>query len=179
MGCPTRRPFGGVVRGRGGLSGVRRPGRAAPSPRAHGRLRFRPGARSDRRGTRCRLGAVGRGQANGESGRLPLRAGQSRARVRKQRNLFARPDDTEVWVEPGLPRALGRLPKRQRVVVYLVHGYGLPVRDVAGLLELREATVRTHLRRGLASLRKSLNVDQADDSRHSRRLKGGDVTNGA
>jgi DNA-directed RNA polymerase specialized sigma24 family protein len=107
------------------------------------------------------------------------RAGQSRTRSRKHRILFARSEDTEVWVEPALPHALGELPRRQRVVVYLVHGYGFSVGEVAGLLELRDTTVRTHLRRGLSSLRRSLDVEQADDSSPPRRLRGGDVTNGA
>ena len=108
-----------------------------------------------------------------------FRAGQSRTRSRKQRNLFARPEDAEAWVEPGLPKALGALPKRQRVVVYLVHAYGFSVHEVAGLLDVREVTVRTHLRRGLLSLRRSLKIEQADSSSPPRRLKGGDVTNGA
>ena len=108
-----------------------------------------------------------------------FRVGQSRTRIRKERSLFSRSEDKEVWVEPGLPKALGNLPERQRVIVYLVHAYGLPVHEVAELLALRDATVRTHLRRGLASLRRSLNVDLADDSAPPRRLKGRDVTNGA
>lgn len=107
-----------------------------------------------------------------------FRAGQSRTRGRKQRNLFARPEDTDVWVEPGLPKALGDLPERQRVAVYLVHAYGFPVHEVADLMAIREVTVRTHLRRGLSSLRRSLKVDGTDD-RSPRRHKGRDVTNGA
>ena len=108
-----------------------------------------------------------------------FRVGQSRTRSRKQPDLFTRPTFTEVWVEPGLPKALGDLSQRQRVVVYLVHGYGFSVHDVALLLALREASVRTHLRRGLLSLRRSLNVDRADDPFPPGRLRGGDVTNGA
>jgi RNA polymerase sigma factor (sigma-70 family) len=92
------------------------------------------------------------------------RVGQSRTRGRKSRQLFARPEDHEVWVEPGLPQALGRLPERQRVVVFLVHAYGIPVHEVATILELHETTVRTHLRRGLSSLRRSLKVDPASNA---------------
>jgi DNA-directed RNA polymerase specialized sigma24 family protein len=91
------------------------------------------------------------------------RVGQSRTRSRRHRQLFARPEENEVWVEPGLPRALGQLPQRQRVVVYLVYAYGIPVHEVADILELHEATIRTHLRRGLISLRRSLKVDPAVD----------------
>jgi DNA-directed RNA polymerase specialized sigma24 family protein len=108
-----------------------------------------------------------------------FRVGQSRTRSRKQRLEFARPADTEVWVEPGLPLALSRLSPRQRVVVYLVHGYGFTVHDVAQILQPRDTSVRTHLRRGLSSLRRSLNVDQAGGSFPPRRIRRGDVTNGA
>jgi RNA polymerase sigma factor (sigma-70 family) len=107
-----------------------------------------------------------------------FRVGQSRTRTRKQRSLFSRSEDTEVWVEPGLPTALGNLPERERVVVYLVHAYGFPVHEVADLMAIHEATVRTHLRRGLSSLRRSLKVDDAD-STPPRRFKRRGVTNGA
>jgi RNA polymerase sigma-70 factor (ECF subfamily) len=108
-----------------------------------------------------------------------FRVGQSRTRGRKQRIAFDRPADPEIWIEPGLPKALSDLPPRQRVVVYLIHGYGLTVSDVAQLLELSESSVRTHLRRGLSSLRRSLKVDQAGHPFPPRRLQGGDVKNGA
>jgi RNA polymerase sigma factor (sigma-70 family) len=110
-----------------------------------------------------------------------FRVGQSSTRGRKQRTtLIARPEHNEVWVEPGLPKALGNLPERQRVVVYLVHAYGVPVHEVGGLLGLRDSTVRTHLRRALASLRHSLKVDESSIARHpTRQPKGKDVTNGA
>ena len=62
--------------------------------------------------------------------------------------------------------------------MYLVHAYGFPVHEVADLMAIREATVRTHLRRGLWSLRRSLKVDGTDDT-SPRRHKGRDVTNGA
>jgi RNA polymerase sigma factor (sigma-70 family) len=107
-----------------------------------------------------------------------FRVGESRTRGRKQRSLFSRSEDAEVWVEPGLPKALGNLPERQRVVVYLVHAYGFPVHEVADLMAIREATVRTHLHRGLSSLRRSLKVDGTSDT-SPRRHKGRDVTNGA
>jgi RNA polymerase sigma factor (sigma-70 family) len=110
-----------------------------------------------------------------------FRVGQSRTRGRKQiTTLISRPENNEVWVEPGLPKALGALPERQRVVVYLVHAYGIPVHEVATLLGLRDPTVRTHLRRALSSLRRSLKVDEASVARRpTRQPKGKDVTNGA
>jgi DNA-directed RNA polymerase specialized sigma24 family protein len=107
-----------------------------------------------------------------------FRLGQSRTRGRKQLSVFSRSECFEVWVEPGLPKALGKLPERQRVAVYLVHAYGFPVHEVADLMAVREATVRTHVRRGLSSLRQSLKVGDADDASPGR-LNGRDVTNGA
>ena len=107
------------------------------------------------------------------------RVGQSRTRGRKEPTVFARPAETEAWVEPALPKALGELPERQRVVVYLVHAFGFRVNEVATLLELRESTVRTHLHRGLASLRRSLGVDHSDSASRFTLLREGDLPNGA
>jgi DNA-directed RNA polymerase specialized sigma24 family protein len=63
------------------------------------------------------------------------------------------------WVEPGLPRALGRLSPAQRQAVVLVEGYGLTYAEVADLLGVRRATVQTHVRRALERLRSELGVD--------------------
>ena len=62
-------------------------------------------------------------------------------------------------VEPALPAALAKLSDRQRVVVVLVHGFDWKHDEVASLLDVDTATVETHLRRGLAKLRKSLKVE--------------------
>jgi RNA polymerase sigma factor (sigma-70 family) len=86
------------------------------------------------------------------------RVGQSRTRVHKLRVVYSPPEDAERWVEPGLPDALASLPERQRVAVVLRCGYGLPVSEVAELMGNRPSTVRTHVTRGLARLRHSLNV---------------------
>ena len=64
------------------------------------------------------------------------------------------------WVEPGLPRAIRRLPERQRVVVVLLHGYQWTMSEVAELLGLSKSTVQNHAERGLARLRRSLGVEQ-------------------
>ncbi len=88
------------------------------------------------------------------------RVGQSRTRDRKAPNLYFRPVHDEPWVEPALPSALAQLPRRQRVAVVLVHGYGLTVKEVAGVLGIAPTSVRTHLSRGLDSLRRSLNVTE-------------------
>ena len=86
------------------------------------------------------------------------RVGHSRTRLRRTRPTFDPPVDTEVWVEPGLPEAVAALSENQRIAVFLVHGYDTPVREVASLLGVREATVHTHLRRGLSRLRRSLSA---------------------
>lgn len=62
-------------------------------------------------------------------------------------------------VEPALPAALAKLSDRQRVVVVLVHGFDWKYNEVAELLEVDTPTVATHMRRGLAKLRRSLKVE--------------------
>ena len=62
-------------------------------------------------------------------------------------------------VEPALPAALAKLTDRQRVVVVLVHGFDWNHNEVASLLDVDTPTVATHLRRGLAKLRRSLKVE--------------------
>jgi RNA polymerase sigma factor (sigma-70 family) len=59
-------------------------------------------------------------------------------------------------VEPKLPGALGDLSERQRVVVVLVHGYGWRQVEVSVLLGLSRSSVRNHLERAMASLRRSI-----------------------
>lgn len=59
-------------------------------------------------------------------------------------------------VSPELVPALEELSEQQRVVVVLVGGLQWRQSEVAELLELSESTVRTHLQRGLARLRETL-----------------------
>lgn len=61
-------------------------------------------------------------------------------------------------VEPGLAKALARLTERQRVVVVLVEGCDWSLPEVAELLGLSVSSVRNHLDRGLARLRRQLGV---------------------
>jgi RNA polymerase sigma factor (sigma-70 family) len=61
--------------------------------------------------------------------------------------------------EPNLAKFLAGLPERQRVAVWMVHGLGFSSREVADLLECSRPTVATHVRRGLARLRRELGVD--------------------
>jgi RNA polymerase sigma-70 factor (ECF subfamily) len=63
------------------------------------------------------------------------------------------------WVEPELPKALERLPDRQREVVVLLHCYQWTMSEVATLLDISKTTVQNHAERGLASLQKSIGVE--------------------
>ena len=55
--------------------------------------------------------------------------------------------------------AVDRLPERQRAVVVLSQFEGHATRDVAAMLDLREATVRVHLFRAIRSLRRILGTE--------------------
>ena len=88
-----------------------------------------------------------------------FRVGQTRGRPRHQRVLFDIGADVEHRFEPGLPKALAALSRRQRLAVVLVHGYGYTLREVAELTGVRPTTVQNHLSRGLSRLRSLLGVD--------------------
>jgi RNA polymerase sigma factor (sigma-70 family) len=61
-------------------------------------------------------------------------------------------------VEPALAAALARLSERQRVATVLVHGAGWTLAEVADLLRVDRGTVLKHAERGLAKLRRALEV---------------------
>ena len=63
------------------------------------------------------------------------------------------------WVEPGLPAAMGRLPHKQRQVVFLLHAYDWSLSEVAELLGVSKATVQSYSDRAMRRLRRSLKVD--------------------
>lgn len=63
--------------------------------------------------------------------------------------------------DPQLLAALAELPERQRVAVWLVHGLQHRHREVAELLGCSTPTVATHVRRGLAALRRRLEAPVA------------------
>jgi DNA-directed RNA polymerase specialized sigma24 family protein len=88
-----------------------------------------------------------------------FRVGQTRGRPRRQRVLFDIGADAEHRFEPGLPKALAALSRRQRLAVVLVHGYGYTLREVAELTGIKPTTVQNHLSRGLSRLRGLLGVD--------------------
>ncbi len=88
----------------------------------------------------------------------------ARSRVRFDRPLgdrltedLAGPDH-EPSVEPALVQLLASLTKRQRVAVYLVHGCRWPIPEVAELLGISVSSVRNHADRGLAKLRRQMEV---------------------
>ena len=87
------------------------------------------------------------------------RVGRNSVRPPKRLRLPAVPVAHTPYVEPALPAALAKLSDRQRVVVVLVHGFDWNHDEVASLLEVDTPTVATHLRRGLAKLRKHLKVE--------------------
>lgn len=89
------------------------------------------------------------------------RVGQSAARQARRplRVVPAEPSGGEPpWVEPELEPALLALTEQQRVAVVLCHGLQWTHREVADLLDLSPSTVQNHVERGLANLRRALEV---------------------
>ena len=66
------------------------------------------------------------------------------------------------WIEPALPGALAALSERQRTVVVMVYAADWSFAQVAALLGISRGAVDKHAKRGLASLRDSLEVDYED-----------------
>ena len=89
------------------------------------------------------------------------RVGQSKARRYHRPPLLfprARPDDHTPEFEPNLPAALEELTESQRQAVILVYALEWTEEDAARVLGKSRSTLRTHLERGLAHLRQSLEV---------------------
>ena len=93
-----------------------------------------------------------------------FRVGQTAARrLTRTPTQLPAPSPTELpQFEPGLLPALAALSDSQRVCVAMVHGYGYPIVEVARLLDVSHATVRTHLLRAINNLRAALEVDHVD-----------------
>ena len=89
-----------------------------------------------------------------------FRVGQNAGRrLMRRAPLFPSPPPDDVpGFEPGLLPALAELSESQRVAVVLVHGYGWSMVEVAAFLDVSHSTVRTHIARGLATLRQALEV---------------------
>lgn len=88
------------------------------------------------------------------------RVGQTAAaKARRPQALLDRPLPYEMPdFEPGLIPALEQLSEQQRVCVLLVNAHGWTQADAAELLDIKPATVRTHLERGMARLQELLKV---------------------
>jgi RNA polymerase sigma factor (sigma-70 family) len=69
----------------------------------------------------------------------------------------------EVVLRQALTAALQRLPRRQREVVVLRYLVGLSETQVAEALDISHGTVKTHLRRGIAGLRKDIDQDLKEE----------------
>jgi RNA polymerase sigma factor (sigma-70 family) len=87
---------------------------------------------------------------------------QARRAINRGRPVMF-PDEPRRTTEPGssevdgdLAEALRRLPDRQRVAVVLVHVFGWTPSEVGEITGVAPATIRSHLRRGLRQLRRSL-----------------------
>lgn len=83
------------------------------------------------------------------------------AASRSQRDRVVFPDVEQErcpWVEPGLPKALGRLSEQQRVVVVLLHCFEWSHAEVAELLGISRGSVQEHEERALRKLRRTLGV---------------------
>ena len=89
-----------------------------------------------------------------------FRVGQSRARRYRRMPLVlsGAPVGHDYEFEPGLIDALGGLSDRQRTVVVLVHCFDWLLSEVAELLDIGLTTVQKHEERGMAKLRKALEV---------------------
>ena len=88
-----------------------------------------------------------------------FRVAQSRSRRRMAGLLPLTAIDGAPLVEPGLGRAMRRLPERQRSVVWLVHACGWTYAESAEALGISASAVGTHVARGLARLRAELGVE--------------------
>lgn len=91
-----------------------------------------------------------------------FRVGQSKASKMARRKTPVLPPVAAgpmPWVEPGLPAAMGRLPLKQRQVVFLLHAYDWSMSEVAELLGVSKATVQSYSDRAMKRLRRSLKVN--------------------
>lgn len=92
------------------------------------------------------------------------RVAQSHARrdLRRGRAVTLPPEppaaepDEQIGVDGDLVEALQALPDRHRLAVILVHVHGWTPTEVAEFTATPAVTVRSHLRRGLRSLRRTL-----------------------
>lgn len=90
------------------------------------------------------------------------RVGQTKAREARRPLVVAESvgegESRLPWIEPDLEPALSQLTEQQRVAVVLCHGFEWTHREVADLLALSPSSVQNHVERGLAKLRRALEV---------------------
>jgi len=90
------------------------------------------------------------------------RVGQSKTRRRRQ-PVLPKPEAIGLPdVEPRLIPALLRLPRTQRVAVWLVHGCGWQYAEAAEALGTSTSMIGNHVSRGLTRLRAELKADNND-----------------
>jgi RNA polymerase sigma-70 factor (ECF subfamily) len=92
-----------------------------------------------------------------------FRVGQTAAkRIRRSGRRHAEPERstnvTHASDVPELDAALARLRPQQRAATVLVHGYGYSYHEVAELLGTTDAAIRNDVHRGLAALRRQLDL---------------------
>ncbi len=98
-----------------------------------------------------------------------LRFDDRPARPSVTANTAAAPDPAEaVALRQTLTVALRALPRRQCEVIVLHYLVGLSETEVAEVLEISHGTVKTHLRRGMAALRRSIGSNLKEE--HLARL---------
>jgi RNA polymerase sigma-70 factor (ECF subfamily) len=72
--------------------------------------------------------------------------------------------DADRWIEPqadpDLDRSFRRLTRQQRAVIVLHYHYGYSLDECAALIGCAPGTVRSHLARGLTSMRKELGHEE-------------------
>jgi len=92
--------------------------------------------------------------------RVAQRAGRDAAERRARSYPLAAPGAVLLPdVEPGLADALAALSPNQRRAVFLVEACGWTLAEAADLLGVSVSTVRNHVARGMAGLRKQLEVE--------------------
>lgn len=86
------------------------------------------------------------------------RVAQSKTRTKRQGFLAWADDGRIPDVEPGLSRALSKLPAKQATAIWLVKACGFSQVEAATAMELSPSTVATHVERGMRRLRIELGV---------------------
>jgi DNA-directed RNA polymerase specialized sigma24 family protein len=96
------------------------------------------------------------------------RVGQTGVRDRQQ-GLLERPVPPETpSVEPKLVAAMRALPERQRAAVWLAVACGYTHAETATALGISRSAAGTHVKRGMATLRMALSVDDAERGSYDR-----------